>query len=151
MCWLTPKFEEGRSAKALTLKSGFSSQSGGRSLGLFDDFGEGLGEGPGRSGEKDESVEDATVDAVELLSDPSFCEELLELVEAKQRLGPFVDDGTRYCHPTLTSRRLELICRCGPWRSCKITLLAYRYRQQAVLRKGEDLTDTRILCILLNK
>ena len=39
------------------LKSGFSSQSGGRSLGRFDDFCEGLGCGPGEDGENDGFVE----------------------------------------------------------------------------------------------
>ena len=44
--------------KACILKSGFSSQSGGRSLGRFDDFCEGLGCGPGEDGENEEFVEE---------------------------------------------------------------------------------------------
>ena len=62
MCWFTPKFEEGRSVKVWMLKSGFSSQSGGRSLGRLDDFCEGRGEGPGEDGENEGLVEDVDED-----------------------------------------------------------------------------------------
>lgn len=44
------------------LKSGFSSQSGGRSLGRLDDFCEGRGEGPGEDGENEGVVEDVDED-----------------------------------------------------------------------------------------
>jgi len=101
------------------LKSGFSSQSGGRSLGRFEDFGDGLGEGPGVSGEKDKSLEDEDADA-----EGFICEELPVLVEAKRRQGVVVDVGIRYCHPTLTSRRLGLNCRYEPWRTYEMILLA---------------------------
>lgn len=111
---MTPKFEDGRSAKALILKSGFSSQSGGRSSVPLVDVVEGLGEGFGLSGGDDESV---VADAAELCLDLSFEEELPELVEANRSKGAVVDGAIRYCHPTLTSRRLWLSCRRDPWRS----------------------------------
>ena len=44
--------------KVCMLKSGFSSQSVGNSLGRFDDFCEGVGCGPGDDGEKWEVIED---------------------------------------------------------------------------------------------
>ena len=81
---MTPKFEEGRSAKACILKSGFSSQSGGRVAGRFEDFCEGLGDGPGEDGEKE--LLDEEVDGVRsgLEEESALFAVLLESVETNR-------------------------------------------------------------------
>lgn len=90
------------------LKSGFSSQSGGRSLGRFDDFCEGLGCEPGVDGENEEFVEEVD-DAGWLVDLESFEFELLpELEEANVCTREIEGESIRYCHPTLTRRRLGL-------------------------------------------
>ena len=57
--------------KFCILKSGFSSQSGGRSLGRLEDFCEGLGEGPREEGEKEGLVEDVDEGLLGLNSESS--------------------------------------------------------------------------------
>ena len=94
------------------LKLGSSSQSGGRSFGLLDDFCEGVGEGPGEFGEKQEFDEDAgfSDELEELVRELSVLEEAPELVEARRRAAYVVGVCIRYCHPTLTSKRLGSSC-----------------------------------------
>ena len=82
ICWLTPKFVEGNSEKACMLKSGFSSQSGGKVFGRFDDFCAGLGDRPGTDGEKGFAGEDGGLDTGVLPDDSLRSEELSELVDA---------------------------------------------------------------------
>ena len=87
-------------------RSGFLSQSGGSLLGRPEGFCDGVMFPLDVDDEPCDLLLDEEDNISSFEESPSFSEVVLEPVEAKCRLNRAEEEGIRYCHPILTSRRL---------------------------------------------